>query len=275
MAVYDKTATPKKCIKAIAHRGYSTVAPENTLPAYELAVQNGFKYVETDVSLTSDGVPMLLHDDTIDRTSNGSGTLKQMTYEQVRQYDFGSWMSEEYAGTLIPTFAEFLQFCADNSVHPYIELKNTGAYTEAQLQNIVNMVEQYGLKGKVTYISFVSRYLTSIKNYDPEARLGFVWRGEVTDSAISTAQGLLTGQNSVFIDANSRTDASIAACEAANIPLEYWTVTNVTTAGTWNAYISGVTGNSGNPSGLDRYQEAKDTEGSSLREVYDANGSLM
>ena len=99
---YDKT------VKAVAHRGYSSTAPENTLPAYKLAKQNGFNYVECDVSMTSDGVPMLLHDATINRTSNGSGTLSQMTYAEVREYDFGSWKSSAYAGTVIPTFEEFI-----------------------------------------------------------------------------------------------------------------------------------------------------------------------
>ena len=100
-------------IKAVAHRGYSTEAPENTLPAFRLAKENGFDYVECDVVFTSDNVPVLLHDSSIDRTSNGEGKISSLTYEEVSQYDFGSWFSEEYAGVKIPTFDEFLKLCID------------------------------------------------------------------------------------------------------------------------------------------------------------------
>ena len=114
---YDAT------ILSVNHRGYSTVAPENTLPAYKLSKRMGFNYVETDVSFTSDGVAMLLHDATIDRTSNGSGTLANMTYDEVRQYDFGSWKSSAYAGTVIPTLAEFLSLCKNIMLHPSHQAK--------------------------------------------------------------------------------------------------------------------------------------------------------
>ena len=92
-----------RSVKGVNHRGYSTVAPENTLPAYVLSRKMGFQYAECDVSFTSDGVPVLLHDSTIDRTSDGSGSIGSLTLEEVRQYDFGSWKGEQYAGTKIPT----------------------------------------------------------------------------------------------------------------------------------------------------------------------------
>ena len=186
-------------VLSVNHRGYSTVAPENTLPAYKLSKEMGFNYVETDVSFTSDGVAMLLHDSTIDRTSNGSGTLANMTYSQVRQYDFGSWKSSKYAGTQIPTLEEFLYLCKCIMLHPYIELKSNGNYTQAQIQSIVDMVRNAGMKGKVSYISFSSTYLGYVKDYDEEARLGFL-AGTASTSHVSTCQGLQTTKNSVFYD---------------------------------------------------------------------------
>jgi glycerophosphoryl diester phosphodiesterase len=148
-------------VLSVNHRGYSAEAPENTLPAYILSKKKGFNYVETDVCFTSDGIPVLLHDATIDRTSNGTGNINSMTYEQVRAYDFGSWKSSTYAGTKIPSLAEFLYLCKSIMLHPYIELKSSGAYTQAQIQQIVDMVHSYGLKGKVSYISFSSDRLYS------------------------------------------------------------------------------------------------------------------
>lgn len=232
------------CVLGINHRGY-TSAPENTLPAYKLSKQMGFKYVETDVSFTSDGVAMLLHDATIDRTSNGTGTLSQMTYEDVRQYDFGSWKNSKYAGTVIPTLDEFLTLCKSLMLYPYIELKDNGNYTQAQVQGIVDAVKEHGLNGKVAYISFSSTYLGYVKAYDASARLGFI-KSTATTSDITTCQSLKTETNEVFYDVKytSLTDAICTAYQSAGIPIEIWTVDTASAITTMNPYVSGVTSNS-------------------------------
>lgn len=232
-------------VLSVNHRGYSTEAPENTLPAYILSKQKGFNFVETDVSFTSDGVAMLLHDATIDRTSNGSGTLANMTYSQVRQYDFGSWKNAKYAGTKIPTLDEFLALCKAIMLHPYIELKSNGGYTQAQIEGVVDAVHAHGLKGKVTYISFSSEYLGYVKNYDDEARLGFLSSPKTSDLTI--CQGLKTAKNSIFYDVsyynNAITQEICDAYSAANIPIEAWTVDSASDMLGLNKYVSGITSN--------------------------------
>lgn len=230
------------CVKSINHRGFSTIAPENTLPAYKLSKRMGFEYVETDISFTSDGVPMLLHDSTINRTSNGTGTLSNMTYSQVRQYDFGSWKSSEYAGVTIPTLAEFLELCKSIMLHPYLELKSNGNYTQAQIQQIVDMVQAYGLKGKVTYISFSSAFLSYVKDYDDGARLGFL-KSSYSSTDLNTMLGLKTTKNEVFFDASygAITQSVCDACRAENIPIEAWTVNSADIMLGLNKYVSGIT----------------------------------
>lgn len=274
MAVYNVGGTPIKCIKGVAHRGYSATAPENTIPAYQLAKENGYVFVECDISMTSDGVPMLLHDSTIDRTSNGSGTLSQMTYAQVRQYDFGSWKSAQYTGTVIPTLAEFLQFCEENGLHPYLELKSSGNYTESQIQDIVDMVETYGMKGKVSYISFSLTYLQNVRDYDDSARLGYVV-SSVSASTISAVQGLKTDNNTVFLDSEVYGTTVIELCEAANIPLEMWTLESLASATPLNDYISGATANSGSPSSLLQYQDSASVDGTKIETVYKIDGAVL
>ena len=145
-------------VKAVAHRGYSIEAPENTLPAYRLAKEKGFNYGECDVAFTKDGVAILLHDSSIDRTSNGEGRIENLTYEEVLQYDFGSWFSEDYAGLKIPTFEEFLDVCKEINLNPYIELKSSGGYTKEQIVSLVEMVEQKGMSKVSTWISFKYDY---------------------------------------------------------------------------------------------------------------------
>ena len=236
------TGSSSQNVRSVNHRGYNTVAPENTLPAYILSKKKGFQCAECDVSFTSDGVAVLLHDDTIDRTSNGTGKISELTYEEVATLDFGSWKSEEYAGTKIPTFAEFIKLCKEIDLHPYIELKSG---TQAQVEGIVAAVKAAGMKGKVTYISFSKVCLGYVKNVDPAARLGLVC-AEITDTIIANAQTLRADTNEVFIDASysAITDETMALCAAAGIPLEVWTINWESWFNNMKLYVSGVTSDS-------------------------------
>ena len=90
-------------IQVQAHRGASAYAPENTLPAFRRAIEFGADGIECDIHLTTDGQYVVCHDNEIDRTSNGSGLIPDMTLEQLRQYDFGCKCGSQFAGTVIPT----------------------------------------------------------------------------------------------------------------------------------------------------------------------------
>lgn len=235
---YDRT------VKGVAHKGLSSAAPENTLPAYKLAKKAGFFYVEADVSFTSDDVPVLLHDNTIDRTSNGTGNVSNFTFDQLQSYDFGSWYSSDFAGTKIPSLKQFVELCRQIILHPYIEIKSTGA-TQTHVESCVDIVLAAGMAGKVTWISFSDTALGYVKAVDPKARLGYVVNS-ISNTEITTAQGLLTASNEVFIDCkSSAADATaVGLCSAAGLPLEVWTVDSVAGIKAANAYISGITSNS-------------------------------
>lgn len=145
-------AHPSK-IRLAAHRGETGVAPENTLPAFIAARNNGYDYIETDVQFTSDGVAMILHDETIDRTSNGSGKLYELTYAQVRAYDFGSWKDARFTGVKIPTLEETLLLCKNIGLGIYLEFKPFGPYTfdSTEIETIIKLVEKYGMADNVLY----------------------------------------------------------------------------------------------------------------------------
>jgi|GEM_PF-1569486 len=225
-------------VKSINHRGYNSVAPENTLSAYKLSKKNGFKYVECDISFTADGVPVLLHDNTIDRTSNGIGNIAELTLEEVRAYDFGSWKSASYIGEKIPTFEEFIKLCRDLGLHPYIELKGTP--TKAQVQGVIDIVKRYGMRGKVTFISFAHELLIYVKDYDDSARLGYIVNN-IGDNHISTANQLKTDNNEVFINSASYTNEEVNRCINASIPLEVWNINDSNVIASINPYVNGVT----------------------------------
>lgn len=227
-------------VLGINHRGYSVAAPENTIPAYIKSREMGFNYAEADVSFTADGVAVLLHDSTIDRTSNGSGSISEMTYAEASRYDYGSWKSAEYAGTRLPTFEEFIILCKRIGLHPYIELKQNGAYTQAQIQGLVEMVKNCGMDGRATWISFDGTFLGHVKAADPCARLGYLV-SFVTADAIATALSLRSGCNEVFLDSSDYDGEAIDLCRAAGLPLEIWTVNSAAAIESMPSYITGVT----------------------------------
>lgn len=227
---------------AINHRGYNVSAPENTIPAFVMSKARGYNYVECNVSFTADGIPVLLHDATIDRTSDGTGAVKEMTYEELLQYDFGSWKGSEYAGTKIPTFDEFMSLCKSIGLHAYIELKSNDEYTEEQIAQIVRIVNSKGMRGHVTYISFNKLFLHYVKKVDKQARLGYLL-SDLTQFDAEAVKELRTGVNEVFIDVEYQglTDAKINMCIDENIPLEIWTVNDTYVIEHMHSYISGVT----------------------------------
>jgi len=102
-------ATPLCLSRASAHRGDKRVAPENTVPAVKLAVEKGAHQIEFDVTMSSDGELVIMHDATVDRTTSGSGAVTELTFAELRSFDAGSWKGPEYAGTRIPTFREMLE----------------------------------------------------------------------------------------------------------------------------------------------------------------------
>lgn len=235
------TALSFDTINSVNHRGYNVSAPENTLAAFKLSKINGFDKVECDVSFTSDGIGVLLHDDTIDRTSNGSGIISSMTLADVKQYDFGSWFSTEYAGEKIPTFTEFIALCKKLSLHPYIEIKANSAVTQEQVTGLVNTVKSYGLIDKVTWISFSNVLLEYVQTAHSSARLGFVC--SLSDSAINTALSLKNTTNEVFLDCDKTTltDTLINKCVEKSLPVEVWTVNDSSTVLSLDPYVSGIT----------------------------------
>jgi glycerophosphoryl diester phosphodiesterase len=126
------TISPNRDILTVAHRGASIFAPESTLPAIEQAIVHGFDYVELDVRYSADGVPILLHDDTVDRTTDGAGHLSTLTLAELKELDAGSWYGDEYEGTRIPTLEEALAVM-QGKICAFWDTKDTPDKTTVQL----------------------------------------------------------------------------------------------------------------------------------------------
>lgn len=232
-------------VKFVAHRGYSSIAPENTLPAYRLAKEKGYTYVECDVIFTNDGVAVLNHDGSINNVSNGTGKVIDKTYAELLTYDFGSWKSSAYAGTKIATFEEFIALCAQLGLHPYIELKENGGINQARVNDLVALVEEYGMIDNCTWISFSETYLKYVRNADDTARLGYLTSSDLTQTVVNKVIGLKNGKNDAFLSisssiiANNNDKAMIAA--ASGVALETWTIKTSADLAKVPSYVSGIT----------------------------------
>ena len=231
-------------VKAVCHRGYSSTAPENTLPAYKLAKDKGFSYVEADIGWTSDNVPVMIHDTTVNRTSNGTGNVESFALADIKLLDFGSWKNSNYAGTRIPTFREFMLYCKQLNLHPYVEPK---AGLSAERANIlVDIVKKTGMIDNITWISFDSASLSLILARVPKARVGYL-TSVLSSIAIAQAVALSNDTNDVFISpaASSITLSLAEEALTADIPIECWTVdTPSAVLPLVNLGVTGITTNS-------------------------------
>ncbi|MGH8832425.1 MAG: glycerophosphodiester phosphodiesterase [Polaromonas sp.] len=109
----------------VAHRGAGKLAPENTLAAFRLGASHGYRMFECDVKLSADGVPFLLHDATLERTTNGQGVAGEQAWEALPQLDAGSWHSPEFSGETLPTLDSIARYCLDQGYFLNIEIKPT------------------------------------------------------------------------------------------------------------------------------------------------------
>ena len=103
----------KNAIPVAAHRGNSKYFPENTMSAFRSAVALEPDMLEIDIQMTKDGEIVMMHDHTVDRTTDGTGLIREKTLEEIRRLDAGSWKGEEFRGEKVPTFVEFLKFMQD------------------------------------------------------------------------------------------------------------------------------------------------------------------
>lgn len=163
---------PGEDMTVIAHRGYSAVVPENTMGGLESALRAGADFVENDVQSSADGVPMVLHDGTLDRTTEGSGALSLAQSGAVSSLDAGSWFSPFYAGQRVPTSVDMLKHAKAKRGQILLEIK--GPETRAELERIVKEVVGTGMRESTVIQSFDASILRTVHDIDPTIRLGYL-----------------------------------------------------------------------------------------------------
>jgi len=162
----------------IAHRGASTAAPPNTLAAFEKAIELGADGIEFDVHLSADGVPVVIHDFTVNGTTNGSGRVASLTLVQLKQLDAGSYFDPAFAGERIPTLAEVLE-AVGSRLLLNIELKSTSLRDNGLEQAVIAQVEQHDLGSHVLLSSFNPFSLRRAKEIAPHIPVGLLYAADL------------------------------------------------------------------------------------------------
>jgi glycerophosphoryl diester phosphodiesterase len=220
---------PGAPLRVWAHRGGSSAAPENTAASDEVARRARAEWIENDVQPTKDGVPVILHDTTVDRTTDGTGAVRSLTADQVTGLDAGSWFAPAYVGQRVPTLASQLDGLKTRGGNLLLEVK--GEHTRDSVERIVQEIHGRGMSSRVFVQSFEPQHLRWMRELAPELPLGLL-RSALDPDPVAIAKDLeLSAYNPS--DAAFQTRPGIVAdLHAAGVAVNVWTVDDATR---WNA----------------------------------------
>jgi len=212
----------------ISHRGANRLAPENTLAAFKKALEFGVDGFENDVHLTADGRLVVCHDDTVDRTSDGSGLICEKTLDELRALDFGGWFSPDFEGEKIPTLEEFFDLCGPLKV-VNVEIKRAPDGSTAAAPAVVRLARGMGVFDKLIVSSFDMDMLQACLAEDARTRVCFLYApnsGDVCDEiagglgGFAKKYGLYAYHPFVMLVSQEYIDE----CRAAGVAVNAWTV---------------------------------------------------
>ena len=152
-----------------AHRGASTQSPENTMAAFRKAIELGSGGLELDVHMTKDGEIVVIHDEVIDRTSNGTGKVKDLTFSELLRYDFGYWFSQEFSEEKIPTLEQVMTLLSDWDGVLNIEIKANDTGIES---SVIALIDKYRMRKRVIISAFNHYILVNVKRIDDAIETG-------------------------------------------------------------------------------------------------------
>lgn len=203
----------------IGHRGASGHAPENTLAAFRKAVALGATFIETDLQLSRDARFVAIHDATLNRTSNGQGTVHDMTLAEIRRLDAGSWFGSEFAGERIPTLEELLQFSKNHDVVFYLELKPAGSWGGEHA--LIGALRESGEIPRTVVISFDPSVVLNLRKIEPTLMTGLLFDGQIGKPI---EKALEVGARQLAVRGDLVTPALLAAARKNDLQVVCWTV---------------------------------------------------
>jgi glycerophosphoryl diester phosphodiesterase len=206
----------------VAHRGASGYAPENTFASFKLGLEQGADLLELDVHLSRDGEPVVIHDEALDRTTDGRGLVVEHTLAELRQLDAGAWFGPQFAGQRIPTLDEVLAWARERTCLA-IEIKNAPSFCPGIEAKIVALLDRHDMRRRALVISFDHQALRCLGELAPGLLTGAIYACRPVDQvALARAAGarVLEPQWS-FV-----TPEDVAAAHAAGLRVNTWSTSN-------------------------------------------------
>jgi len=207
--------------KVIAHRGSSKQAPENTMAAFELALAQGADGIEIDVQFTRDGKLIILHDEYIDRTSNGYGPVSSYTLEELRAFHFSAGFEEKYPQQPIPELHQLLTLLAQRDVLLNIELKNSIVPYPGLEEQVIAALKTYNMLEKTILSSFNHKSLYHVKELCPQLPTGLLYSAVLYDAAAYARYCKADAIHPYYI---SVAPDDYVKCAESGIAVNVWTV---------------------------------------------------
>ena len=208
------------CAAIVGHRGAMGHCPENTLASFERGLALGADWIELDVHLSKDGAPVVIHDETLERTTNGHGAVRDHTLAELKALDAGAWFAPEYAGQRIPTLDEVLAWARGRDVVVDIEIKNAPIYYAGIEAAVVDALARHDMAERVIVISFDHRAVQRVKALEPGIATGVLYSGRPADGGVSLARQ--ADADAVLPHWNYVTADDVAAVHAAGLHIAPW-----------------------------------------------------
>ena len=208
--------------KIIGHRGAAGYAPENTIEAIQTAADMGIKWVELDVKLTKDDVPIIFHDDTLDRTTNGSGPVAQKTWSEICDLEAGSWFGDSWAGTKIPSLEDALDCILELDLGFNLEIKPCPGREKETAEVALDFLSQCWEGDNLLISSFQPVSLETALDMAPDFKRALLLKTDWPDNWQEIAQHLEV--STVNINGNTVSRPQIEAIIDFNKPILAYTI---------------------------------------------------
>jgi len=213
------TAEPRHPL-VVAHRGASALAPEHTIAAYEKAIEAGADALELDVRLSADDQVVVIHDATLDRTTDGSGPVHERTLQQLKRLDAGAWFGEAFRGQRIQTLTELLERFRDR-VGFTVELKGGSDFYPGIEERVLTFLQIYDVLDRSLVVSFDHPALKKLKGLDRDVRVGALVTGRLLDPTALAPPGIL---DAVCLRAELTTEREVELVRKAGLEVYVWVV---------------------------------------------------
>ncbi|PSB22630.1 glycerophosphodiester phosphodiesterase [filamentous cyanobacterium Phorm 46] len=212
-------------LEIIAHRGFSSIAPENTLAAFELAIARKANSIEFDIQLSADSVPVIFHDATLDRITGISGKVRDKNLSQLQTLNAGKWFSDEFSDEKIPTLKEALGILKNVDKFLYFDVKPHCEWSDSEVTDFVNTLNDRGIKEKCVITSFNDTFLGQVRRVDGDLAIGQIvanleaYKTQLSQ-AVANRDNLISSQYRVLLE----NPALIQASRSQGVDIVAWTV---------------------------------------------------